>query len=176
MDYKYIEQLVERYFQCETTLQEEQILHSFFAQDEQEVPEALRQWRPLFAALQMEEPTLGSDFDERVLAITEQQAPVVKAHVVSLNERLRPLYKAAAIVAVVLTLGQAMNLSLQRGQSQGDDINYANYKDTYDDPAVAYDQVEDALQLLSEGYTQARQTDSLMSIKGAPVADSLRLE
>ena len=31
MDYKYIEQLLERYWQCETTLQEENILRAFFS-------------------------------------------------------------------------------------------------------------------------------------------------
>ena len=33
MDYKYIEQLLERYWTCETTLEEEQILHTFFLQE-----------------------------------------------------------------------------------------------------------------------------------------------
>ena len=32
MDYKYIEQLLERYWACETTLEEEQILRAFFLQ------------------------------------------------------------------------------------------------------------------------------------------------
>ena len=175
MDYKYIEQLVERYFQCETTLHEEQILHAFFAQPEEEMPETLRQYVPLFAAMTAQETSLSDDFDERVLALTEEAAPVVKARTVSLTDRLRPLLRAAAIVGVVLALGQAMNLSMQHAQPQGDDINYASYKDTYEDPAVAFDQVEDALQLLSEGYLQARQADSLMSGR-ATQGDSLRVE
>ena len=32
MDYKYIEQLLERYWKCETTLEEEEILRMFFSQ------------------------------------------------------------------------------------------------------------------------------------------------
>ena len=32
MDYKYINQLLERYWECKTTLEEEQILRSFFSQ------------------------------------------------------------------------------------------------------------------------------------------------
>lgn len=161
MDYKYIEQLIERYFRCETSLQEEQILKAFFTQTEDELPQELLQYRSLFAAMQPEE-TLGDDFDERILAMTQEPA-VVKAKVVSLGERLRPLLRAAAIVAVVLTLGNAMNLSLQQDDSQGDEINYAAYKDTYDDPAVAYDKVEDALQLISEGFSQVQRADSMMA-------------
>ena len=33
MNYQYIEQLLERYWDCQTTLEEEQILRSFFKQD-----------------------------------------------------------------------------------------------------------------------------------------------
>ena len=49
MDFKYIEQLLQRYFAAETTAQEEQILRTFFSQDE--MPEHLRRWQPLFKAL-----------------------------------------------------------------------------------------------------------------------------
>ena len=51
MDYKYIEQLLDRYFEAETTLKEEQILKAFFEQSEEELPESLRQYKPLFAAI-----------------------------------------------------------------------------------------------------------------------------
>ena len=47
MDYKYIEQLIERYWQCQTSLEEEQILRAFFSQEQ--VPENLRRYAPLFA-------------------------------------------------------------------------------------------------------------------------------
>lgn len=102
MDYRYIEQLMERYWEGETTLQEESILRTFFSQPD--IPENLRKFQPLFICeLQKEEP-LGEDFDARIL---EQigEAPVAK--VVSLKNRLMPLFKAAAIVAIVLTLGNA---------------------------------------------------------------------
>ena len=102
MDYKYIEQLMERYWEGETTLQEESILRTFFSQPD--IPENLRKFQPLFICeLEKEEP-LGEDFDARIL---EQigEAPVAK--VVTLKNRLMPLFKAAAIVAIVLTLGNA---------------------------------------------------------------------
>ena len=46
MDYKYIEQLLERYFQCETTLKEEEILRTFFSQED--VPVWLVKYQTLF--------------------------------------------------------------------------------------------------------------------------------
>jgi hypothetical protein len=36
MDYKYIEQLLDRYFEAETPLKEEEILKAFFEQSEEE--------------------------------------------------------------------------------------------------------------------------------------------
>jgi len=104
MDYKYIEQLLERYWQCETTLQEENILSSFFAQEE--VPVWLLKYKALFDATAQKEQPLGEDFDKRILAMTVDQK-TVKARTISMTQRLMPLFKAAAVVAIVLTLGNA---------------------------------------------------------------------
>ncbi len=104
MDYKYIEQLLERYWQCETTLQEETILRSFFSQEE--VPVWLLKYKTLFDTAQQKEEPLGDDFDKRILAMTEQQK-TVKARTISMTQRLMPLFKAAAVVAIILTLGNA---------------------------------------------------------------------
>jgi len=124
MDYKYIEQLLERYFTAETTLQEEQILRSFFSQEDSEMPENLRQYAPLFEAMVPEE-TLDDDFDERLLAMTEE-APVVEARVISLSQRLRPLFSAAAVVAILLTLAGALNLQLKSETATSEDIVMAD--------------------------------------------------
>ena len=61
------------------------------------------------------------------------------------------IFKAAAVVAIFLTLGQAAQFSIGEDRTE-DEINYANYKDTYDDPSVAYDKVQSALQLIGEGF------------------------
>ena len=46
MDYKYINQLLERYWKCETSLEEEDILRAFFSQDN--IPAELERYKPLF--------------------------------------------------------------------------------------------------------------------------------
>ena len=73
MDYKYIEQLLERYWRCETTLQEEEILRSFFSQED--VPVALLAYRDLFVAQREEtkQEVLDESFDERMLAMVDEQ-------------------------------------------------------------------------------------------------------
>lgn len=110
MDYKYIEQLLERYWQCETTLEEEKILRAFFSQ--KNVPEGLLPYKALFSYEQHERKAdvLGDDFDDRLLAIIEKQEPV-KARTISLTQRLMPLFKSAAVVAIFLTLGNAAQVA-----------------------------------------------------------------
>ena len=103
MDYKYIEQLMERYWNAETSTEEESILRSFFSQEN--IPAEMEQWRSLFVA---DEPKLSNDFDARILAMINEEAQPVKAKEVKLTQRLIPLFKAAAVVAIILTLGGAL--------------------------------------------------------------------
>jgi hypothetical protein len=123
MDYKYIEQLLERYFQCESTLKEEEILRSFFSQED--VPVWLMKYQTLFTYEAEKEQLLGDDFDERILEMIEQNEPV-KARVLTLTQRLKPLLKAAAVVAVLLTLGNAAQAPWDRGWDNPQE-EYAKY-------------------------------------------------
>jgi hypothetical protein len=123
MDYKYIEQLLERYFQCETTLKEEEILRTFFSQED--VPVWLVKYQTLFTYEAQREQQLDDSFDERVLSMIEQGEPV-KAQVVSLTQRLMPFFKAAAIVAIILTLGNAAQAPWDRGWDDPKE-EYAKY-------------------------------------------------
>ena len=112
MDYKYIEQLLEHYWNCETSLEEEEILRMFFSQ--KNVPASLLQYRDLFCYEQKAKKSdvLGADFDERMLAMVGE-GEEKKARIISIRERLMPLFRAAAIVAIILTLGNAMQTSFQ---------------------------------------------------------------
>ena len=108
MDCKYIEQLLERYWRCETSLEEEAQLRAFF--NGSDVPEHLLRYKDLFVYQQLQQEVgLGADFDARVLA--EVETPVVKAKRLTLTARFIPLFKAAAVVAVVLSLGNVMQHS-----------------------------------------------------------------
>lgn len=112
MDYKYINQLLECYWAGETSLEEEQILRSFFSQPN--VPDELKQYRCLFIYEQTEPATdvLGDDFDEQLMSIIERPRPV-KARVLTIGQRFAPLFKAAAVVAIILTLSNAAQSSFR---------------------------------------------------------------
>ena len=132
MDYKYINQLLERYWAAETTLEEEEILRAFFSQTV--IPAELEQYRWLFVYehVAKHDNVLGSDFDERMLAMINETAETkdtedsdsskkevrVKARTISLSQRLMPLFRAAAVVAIVLSLGQAAQVPFQQKDDQ----------------------------------------------------------
>lgn len=168
MDYKYIQQLVDSYFACRTTAEEEKILREFFSQ--QDVPAGLLRYKALFDfQTQARQVRLGSDFDRRVMARVADSA-TVRARRVSVVRRLRPLYRAAASVAIVMLLGTAAQHSFRpRQQAPVWDYNSTTYKDTYTDPQVAYDATLDVLRSVSDGM-RAADVDTLAPF----AADSLK--
>lgn len=118
MDYKYIEQLIDRYLEGQTTLEEEQILRKFFSAQgadaecgaHEELPDHLRQWQPLFCAeSKLSEAHLGEEFTDRILALTGEYH--VKAQPVPMRVRLRPLFRVAALVAFAIVMGTAIEQS-----------------------------------------------------------------
>lgn len=116
MDSKQIEQLLERYWACETNIEEEAMLRRFFC--EEEVPSSLLPYRDLFVYQQKQsEAHLSVDFDARILEKIEQ-APVVKARKVTLITRLMPMLKAAAAIALLLLLGNLLQHSFSVGQQE----------------------------------------------------------
>lgn len=123
---EHIEQLLERYFNAETTLEEESVLRDFFSKGD--VPADLEQWSALFVA--NDDEVLGSDFDARILSMIDAEQPVVKARVITLHQRLMPLFKAAAVVAIILTLGGALQAPFDSTWSTPDD--YARYQQQLD--------------------------------------------
>ena len=146
MDYKYIEQLLERYWQCETTLQEEAILRSFFSQDD--VPAELQHYKALFTQPKAE---LGDDFDARILAMVGQESES-KAKIVTLTSRLMPLFRAAAVVAIILTIGNAAQAPWDRG---------------WDDPKDAYAKFQQ--------LHQADSVNTLGTIQAENITDTVKI-
>ena len=133
MDYKYIEQLMERYWNAETTLEEESILRSFFRQEN--IPAEMEPLRALFAD-EASSQQLGDDFDARMLEmIREKEAPkVVKAREISLTRRMMPLFKAAAVIAIILTIGGALQAPWDNSWNTPQD--YARYQQDLDSVAA----------------------------------------
>lgn len=160
MDYKYIEQLLERYWECQTSAEEECILKAFFSQ--KDIPAPLARYKALFVYEQQQAQVhLDASFDERLLKAVGQaqetpaESPkVVKVEHITLTRRLRPLYRATAAVAIVTLLGTAAQHSFRTtaaDDSAAWDYNRSAYKDSYQDPQKAYEAGMKALQMFKEG-------------------------
>jgi len=150
MDYKSIEptssanfdiqvkELLERYFNAETSLEEESFLRSFFSQEH--IPAELEHWRQLFTTEPDEK--LSDDFDARILALTvgntsaTSNTETVKARSISLTHRLMPLFKAAAVVAIILTIGGALQAPWDSSWNNPEVDEYASYQQELDSVAV----------------------------------------
>lgn len=154
MEYKEIEQLLERYWQCETSLKEEAQLRDFFSQ--KEVPAHLRSYKELFVFQQIQHSVkLGKDFDARVLSgigISEVQAKRV-----TLVKRFIPLLKAVAVIAVILTLGNVVQQSFSgndNGMLTADTIGRQ-----VNTPSVAISTDSKADQVLTDSLAKVKRTE-----------------
>lgn len=158
MDYKYIEQLLERYWQCRTSLEEEAILRAFFSQEQ--VPAHLEPYRGLFAGAKLlHDARLDDAFSARVLSLVEDAEPV-KARKITWSRRLMPFGRAAATVAVILTLVNAAQTSFHRQETESD-YDYEAYQESYNDPEMAYDEMSGALQMVSQGLSDTLTGDTV---------------
>lgn len=134
MDYKYIEQLLEKYWNCETSLEEEEMLRLFFRQ--KEVPVHLLSYKSLFAYQDAERMLkLGDEFNARILA--EVEHPVVKAKRLTWRMRFIPLFKAAAVMAFLFTVGGVVKHFMEEGKS-GIVYVYDQFEQNPQDPPMAY--------------------------------------
>ena len=159
MDYKYIEQLLEQYWQGETSLEEELALRSFFCTEE--VPAHLLRYRDLFVYQQVQQEIgLGNEFDERLLAQIE--VPVVKANRITMLHRLMPLFKAVAVVAILVSLGNAVQHAFFVNDAM--DASTNGYTQTDQAAGVAYKKNPSTVEVLSDGVDKVKDKQLLDSL------------
>ena len=170
MDYKYIEQLLERYWQCETTPEEENVLRAFFAQPD--VPANLARYKALFVYEQQQAADgLGEDFDERLCQLAgvdkekETKPTVVHAKRLSFAARLQPLYRAVAILAVVLVIGNGVQyvFDSRKPVAEWDYNPDNNQKEAYE---TLNDGIEELKDVLSSSADSAK-LDSEADVEAA---------
>ncbi|PSR13057.1 MAG: hypothetical protein DA408_06060 [Bacteroidetes bacterium] len=100
MDAKQARQLLERYFNGETRLEEEAQLRSFFAQEK--VPADLRPYQPLFQFFGQEQTRTTSTRFNQQLAQQAARLPVVQGR----RRQLSPIFQRLAVAALfVLAVG-----------------------------------------------------------------------
>lgn len=106
---------------------------------QKEVPAHLLRYKQLFAYQDVEkEKGLGDDFDTRIL--TRIERPVVKAQRLTMRTRFMPLFKAAAMIAVLFLMGTVMQHTMEGSDSDTVSV-HDEYQNSTTDPQVAYEPV-----------------------------------
>ena len=155
MDYKYIEQLLESYWACTATEQEERILRTFFQQDQ--LPPHLYRYRSLFAAEeQMASTRLSDDFERRLLAQIGSEATPCRARRISLSHRLRPFFHAAGMLAIILAVGMAAQRTFEARDERVEERFSEETALPLDDAAVLQPSQQQAAAQSSASATQIR--------------------
>jgi hypothetical protein len=149
MDSKRLEDVLTKYWACESTLEEEQELRSYLLTEEgaRAHPDAAVLFR------YFEEQKLA----QANLSFNPQLRPVHAGSTAS--SRVRSLvYTSMRIAAGVAVLAAAVYLVRQELREPGEDVaTTTEFADTYDDPKVAYKETKKALMMISKGFGRAEQ-------------------
>lgn len=140
MEYSNVSALLEKYWACETSEIEELQLREFYATHEGALPPDLQEAAPLFRYFHVE----GED-DKMPELFTDVMAPWESATVI------RPFWHGWMKYAAILLVGVGMGYAVQQFlHKKADTVNGYAVRDTYNDPKLAYQETEKALQLLAK--------------------------
>lgn len=149
--------LLEKYWNCETSISEEQELQDYFSGNE--VSEEFRQYIPLFAYKDdFQNARLSDDFDKKLEKAIREDKKYITVRIFA------PLLRAAASVLLILGLGLSIFL-ISRENNQPQVV--ANYSDSL----VIIEQATYALQKVSN----VLQTSQEASMKTLEDIDNLGL-
>lgn len=145
MDSKQVAQLLEKYWNCETSLEEEQQLRDYFRGD---VAPELKDTAELFRYFQSERgKTLDETFDRDLIRkIRKQERKGKVVHMLSTVQLARIAAGVLVVVAATFLIGREVRK------------NYpADVADTYSDPKLALEETKKALMMISKGFGKAKQ-------------------
>lgn len=144
MEYSNIRALLERYWACETTEEDEATLRFFFATNEDALPADLQEAAPLFQYFHTETHTVPE---------IEIHGPWEETKII------RPFWqgwmKYAAVLLVALGVGHSVYNFQQKNRN--DATSQLAFRDTFDDPKVAYEETQKALAIISKNLNKGKE-------------------
>jgi len=151
MDSRQLEQLLEKYWNCETSLEEEQQLREYFRGS---VPENLKETADLFRyfGAQQSQSVDGADFDSAVRKKIKQQQPQGKSVSMVFN-----FARIAAGLLVVITATYFVRQEVRKAYPP-------EIADTYSDPRLALEETKKALMMISKGFNKAQKEAGKMKV------------
>lgn len=141
--------LLEKYFEGKTSLEEEAQLKSYFRSGQ--VEESLKQYQPLFQLFEKEqEVALPADFDQKLMARLDSQPRIFNLHTWQ-----RRLLRIAAIGAVLLAAYFAFHTTdTAPAPVAATAIDWSKYEIT--DEQQALEETKKALRLVSEKLNRGK--------------------
>ncbi len=142
MDSNDIKELLEKYWNCETSLEEEQQLHSFFRGS---VPAEMNETAELFRYFEQQRKTIigNSGFDEEVKRKIKDNSPAGRSIKMYFNYA-----RIAAGIAVVAVAGFFIREEVRKAYP-------AETEDTFSDPRMALEETKKALMMISNSFNRA---------------------
>lgn len=167
MDSKHIEQLLEKYWNCDTSLEEEQYLREYFRGD---VPESMNEVAQVFRYFdkQQKQQVNSPDFDATVKKKIRQHRPEGKV------VRMFSSYgRIAAGLLVVVAATYFVRQEVRKAYPP-------EIADTYSDPKLALEETKKALMMISKGFNKAQReankikafNEAEVKIQGKPLEES----
>lgn len=144
MEYNKIRTLLERYWEGESSLEDEEVLRSFYAAEHTDLPSDLLEAQPLFRYF-TEEANLELPALPAMETVIAQLPPVIK------QKPWEHWMKYAAIFLIAVGLGYAGRQYEEKVHRM--DVVLAE-KDTYDDPQKAFAATQKALRLLAKNLNK----------------------
>lgn len=147
MDSNKIEALLAKYWECETSLEEENELREYFSQ--QDIPAQFREAASLFAYFgeQRNKQVRDITFDRKVVEVVQKSATANKSKVVRLMYNFSRI-AAGLIVVVVATYYIRSEIRKTTPQEM---------VDTYSDPKLAFEETKKALMMISKSFGHAEE-------------------
>ena len=139
MEFNKIRELLDRYWEGESSLEDEAQLRSFFSTNRQDLPADLKEAQPLFSYFAAEAAIELSELPEMEVPVVQMRPPRPWEH----------WMKYAAIFLMAVGVGYAA----RSFQSRQERILLAS-ADTYSDPQKAFAATQKALQLLAKNLNK----------------------
>ena len=159
MDSKHIEDLLQKYWNAETSLDEEQHLREFFSREG--VPENLNETASLFRYFEMQKKTGVNDisFDANLKKKLSSAEPTGKAI------RFSPFSGKGAIQIARIAAGLLVVVAATFFIRQEIRKAYPDEpEDTYTDPKVAFEETKKALMMIGKSFNKAQKEASKINV------------
>jgi hypothetical protein len=144
MDSSKAEQLLEKYWMCETSLEEEQELRAFLVGND--VPESMKPAAAMFRFFDAEKnKSLNENFET---AVTKKLRPRREGKIVSMVS-FSNIARIAAGIAVLVAATFFIRNEIRKSYPQ-------ELQDTYTDPELAFEETKKALMMISNSFGKAK--------------------